>query len=384
MDIKKNNDSGIQSLSGFAYQIRVFVYYMSKMVSNMQIEFETLEDVVVKNPDIGAFIDKNSDIFRSLIKKENSYDAIQVKKTFIDNTSKQKILYNWLLLEASDANIIKYILFTDNAYNNLNSLFDIAFDELFVIVNNSNKKANSLVSKVKKIYENDLDKFSKAYNQIKAKYLFVSEESIDNKIMNGFAVIFHKEGISELTYALRIKEFIQIITYEILIKIDKKSPYICTYKNMVQKVEDICDRIKDNYFEPDYTVFRKINKINLSDQIIINSREYKQLSACNLMLKRIEEHLIYQQYYKSVRYRYLEDNKVSVVENIERTTYDNFCDAKEYLEQNNKDTPINRLSRTKDKDNCYASNNQTRYGSCIHLTMESIEDDLKISWEDEA
>jgi len=380
MDLIKTNDSGIQSLRGFSYQIKVFVYYMSKMMSNMQIEFETVEDVVVKSS-----IDEHSDSFRSLLKKEDSYYAIQVKQTSIDNDSKKKILYNWLLLEADSANIVSYILFTDDTYNNSDSLFEIDVENLFLIIQRSNKRGNALVSKVKKIYGNNFENFSKAYCNIKEKYMFVSEQDIDNKIFNEFSVIFHKEGVSELVYAARIKEMAQTITYEILTVICRKTPYRLTYKSMLQKIEDICDRIKNDRFEPDYTVFRKNNKINLSDQIIANSREYRQLLACNLKISRLEEHLIYLQYYESIRYRYLEDNKLNYVEDIERTTYDNFCDVKELLEQENSDSPYQRLNKTKEKQNFYVPKNQTRYGSCIYLTKELIEEDMKISWaEDES
>ncbi|MEM5643090.1 hypothetical protein AAHB52_20905 [Bacillus toyonensis] len=61
---KSNDESGIKSLSGFAYQIRVFVYYMSKMIgSNQQIEFETLEDVVVNNTKVHVSMDEKIGIF---------------------------------------------------------------------------------------------------------------------------------------------------------------------------------------------------------------------------------------------------------------------------------------------------------------------------------
>ena len=43
------NNSGIFSLSGFAYQIKVFIYYMALLQKNQQIEFETLEDVNIKS-----------------------------------------------------------------------------------------------------------------------------------------------------------------------------------------------------------------------------------------------------------------------------------------------------------------------------------------------
>lgn len=40
--------SGINSLGGFAYQIKVFVLYMLSIDENMQAEFETIDDVAVK------------------------------------------------------------------------------------------------------------------------------------------------------------------------------------------------------------------------------------------------------------------------------------------------------------------------------------------------
>lgn len=383
LDTTESIGSGIQSLSGFAYQIRVFTYYMSTMTSGCQIEFETLEDVVTKNSNNDTFIDKYSDAFRSLLKNKGGCYAIQVKRTAIDKNSREKILYNWLLLESTGADIASYILFTDGVYGNTDNLFDITCDTLFAIVIKSNNKANALVSKVKAIYGRDFDKFKNVYKKIKEKYLFVSENNLDNKILNGYEVIFRKEGVNETIYALRIHELIKIVTYEISSAIYNKTPYICTYRSMMQKAEDICERVKDNYYEPDYISFSRTKRIDLSDQIIANSREYRQLFACKLTQKRIEEHLIYQQYYEIIRYRYLEDNKLNVVENIEITTFSNFCDTKEYLKQNNKDTPYNRLTKTKEKDNYYAPKNQTRHGSCIHLTMDSIDDNLKISWEDE-
>ena len=41
--------SGISSLSGFSYQIRVFVLYMLQMSEGETIEFETWDDVAVRH-----------------------------------------------------------------------------------------------------------------------------------------------------------------------------------------------------------------------------------------------------------------------------------------------------------------------------------------------
>ncbi|WP_208328191.1 hypothetical protein [Bacillus cereus] len=379
-----NDESGIRSLSGFAYQIRVFVYYMSEMiVNNQQIEFETLEDVVVNNKKVHVSMDEKSDSFRSLLRKSDGYYAIQVKRTKINVTTKKKLLFNWLLLESKDSDISEYILFTEDEYGNKGELFDIPHQELYEEVINSTKKSNALISKVKTEYINDPERFEKAYKKVEAKYNFVSEQNLNNKILNGYALHFRRSGISELIFALRVKELIMNITGDIIASVDSKRPYVCTFQQMMQKIEDISNRIKEEYYEPDFMSYKKARSVNLSDQSILHSREYLQLLKCNLTEKRIEEHLIYQQYYESIKYRLLEDNKLSVVENIENTTYENFCSVKEELEADDEDSPVKRLNGTKKMDNSYVRNNQTRYGSCIYLTKDDIDEELKISWEDE-
>ena len=39
------NSSGIYSLAGFAYQIKVFVYYLSQLREGYSIGYETYDDV---------------------------------------------------------------------------------------------------------------------------------------------------------------------------------------------------------------------------------------------------------------------------------------------------------------------------------------------------
>ncbi|HGH7176037.1 TPA: hypothetical protein ACJMKJ_003608 [Bacillus wiedmannii] len=380
---KSNDESGIKSLSGFAYQIRVFVYYMSKMIgSNQQIEFETLEDVVVNNTKVHVSMDEKSESFRSLLRKSDGYYAIQVKRTKINVATKKKLLFNWLLLESKNLDISKYILYTEDEYGNKGELFDISHQELYEEIINSKKKSNALISKVKSEYMDNPERFEKAYKKVEDKYDFVSEQNLDNKILNGFALLFRRSGISELIFALRVKELITNITGDIIASVDHKRPYVCTFQQMMQKIEDISNRIKEEYYEPDYMAFKKARSVNLSDQSILHSREYLQLLKCNLSEKRIEEHLIYQQYYESIKYRLLEDNKLNVVENIENTTYENFCSVKEELEADDEDSPVKRLNGTKKMDNSYVRNNQTRYGSCIYLTKDDIDEEIKISWED--
>ncbi|MGI2329154.1 hypothetical protein [Planococcus sp. YIM B11945] len=380
------DESGIRSLSGFAYQIRVFVYYMSKMKTGGQVEFETLEDIVFKDKIDSSFLDSKSELFNSFYQdKVECYHAIQVKRTTVSNATRNKILFNWILLEYSAVrNIEKFILFTDDKYKNSNTLFDISCQELFDLVVKSSKKSSALISKVKLQFENKYEEFERIFNKIYSKHEFISEKSLNEKIINGFDVIFRKEGVSDLIYQLRVKELIQYIQGEIMSAIYAGNSYSIKHKQMVQKIEEIGERISEKVFEPDYTAFRKTRQLDLKDSLILNSREYLQLEKCNLNQKRMEEHLIYQQYYENIKDRFLEDNKLNQVNNIERTTYDNFCSVKEELEVEQKDFPIKRLSETKKMNNAYVQVDQTRFGSCIYLTRDDTDIDLKISWEDES
>lgn len=376
-----NDDSGIKSLSGFAYQMRVFIYYMSQMCEGSQIEFETLEDVVINN-NTNTFLDNKSQSFRSLYKGTNGFYAIQVKRTKITNDTKDKLLYNWLLLQSSHKNIGKFILYTEAKYGNKGEIFDYSAEELYKKVITSKKKSSALVSKVKLEFKDNLEKFKTVYKYIEENYEFIPEENLNDKILEGFALHFRRNVVSEITYALRVKELIINITGEIISAIDNGESYVCSYYQMLKKIEEITIRVQDNIYNPDFIAFKKARRINLSDPNILRSREYLQLLKCNLSEKRIEEHLMYQQYYEDIRDRFLLDSKPNEVENIEEVTYENFCSVKDEL-QSEGDLPIKRLNKTKDKHNYYALKNQTRYGSCIFLTKEDIEDDKKISWEDD-
>lgn len=165
--------SGINSLSGFSFQIRVFCYYMLDLKEEMQIEFETIEDVNVKNLKVEN-IDENSENFRSILSSEVCNQAIQVKRTTITNDIALKILLNWILLENSNNNITKFILLTEGAYNNKDILFDKAINDVYQTIISSKKKKNAIITKVKDLYKNKYEDFEKTYDAVKSKYEFLS------------------------------------------------------------------------------------------------------------------------------------------------------------------------------------------------------------------
>lgn len=381
MDTYVPDKSGINSLGGFAYQIKVFVVYMLSMDEGMQAGFETVDDVSVKRltPDT---IDDNEDKFRNLIVSAGGIKAIQVKRTAITENIAKQILLNWILLEDSEETVTDYILFTDNAYGNRDIIFEISAEDLYSDVLKTTKTQKATIAKVKKKYKKDKQGFIDIYNSIKNKYTFVATDGIDDEINEKCKVIFKKAGVNSVTYLNRIEELLKHITFEIMKSINEKQPYSISYEKMIAYSEDICVRFTDEHMYPAYSEFKKLNRIDFLDLEIAKSREYRQLLACGMPQKLIEMHLQYGSYYQNICYKYMELNKISKIRDIEETTYDNFENAKFMLQSEGRDTPAQRLNETKKQSNSYADSEQIKYGSGIYLTRED-ESEHQISWEDE-
>ncbi len=380
----QQNKSGLYSLGGFAYQIKVFVCEVISMNENMVVEFETIDDVATKKLE-NEIIDENEDKFRTLKKSEREKVAIQVKRTKVSNSVAKKIILNWFLLEYSTDNISKYKLVTDAKYENddvvlkiLNSDIESLYKE---VMNTTTNNSKSVFKRVKnKIYDNQ-DKFYEVCKSIKDKYIYEVIDNIDLKLCKTCKVLFKKCGVSNYIYISRIKEMLQHITYHIIESANKGHPYKLTYKEFMAYSEDICNRITDNHICSHYSEFKKNCKIDLENSDICKTREYRQLVACNLSSDLIKNHLIYELYYSHYRMGLLEINKTCTIDDLETEAYENFNEAKFDLMQRNEDNPYNRLIETKRKLNSYACNKQIKFGSEIYLTKEKIEQ--QISWKDE-
>lgn len=372
--------SGINSLRGFAFQIKVFVSYMLDLKADMQLEFETIEDVNLKKIKTDN-IDENSENFISNLLNAGTNQAIQVKRTTITKDVALKILLNWIMLESSDCNVSKYILLTEDAYNNKDIIFEDSVDELFQKILKSSKKSNATVTKVKSQFKDDFERFEKVVNQIKEKYEFLSIEDIDKNIDNKCALHFRKVA-NDVVYGQRLKELMQHITVEIMDAANQKRPFVMDYCGFVRLIEDISTRLTESFTAPNYADFKKINEVDLSDSEISQLREYQQLVACKLPDNLLKQHLTYKGYYENTRYRYMETNKLSRIQEIEETTFENFENVVFRLQREGTDEPFNRLDETKKMANSHAANEQIRYGCGIYLTKDGIVD-RQISWEDE-
>lgn len=374
------DSSGINSLAGFAYQIKAFALYAFDLHENTSLEFETIEDVNLKSikPDQ---IDKFNSNFMCKSIAQTTNLAIQVKHTTVDDSTAQKIILNWLLLENSEHAINQYVLFTDKIYQNSEEIFKKDANLLFEEISASKSRSDAIISKVKNAYKGRFDDFEAAYQSIQAKYQFKNIEDIDLSIQQAASIHFRKSA-NPIVFYQRLEGFLQHVTYEILGAINKKIPYKMNFEHFIALVEEISNRFTAELTAPSYADFKKINPIDLDESRISTSREFVQLKACNLSEPVIKRHLSYGLYYHATAIKYLENNRMKKVEDILETTFENFEDAKLDLQNQSKDTPYNRLSTTKDKSNSNADNEQIKFGSAIYLTKDDI-DEKQISWEDE-
>lgn len=369
------NNSGINSLAGFSYQMKVFILKSATLNENEKIEFETIDDIALKKVEYNDLDNQDA-----LVYQENKMIAVQVKKTNITSSVLEKVLYNWLLLK--DEKIDEYYLITDYDYGNQDMMSTISFEDLYNKVKESNMKENALISKIKRNYKNDKNLFLEDCNNIKNKYHFENIEDIDEKIYIKYKTIFRKAAIADNTYERRICRFLEIVTYEILEQISLKKPYILDYDSFIKIIEKVSEDITDEHFTSDYALFKK-NNSEFNELMISNSREYFQLTRCKLPKDLIIDNLCRETFYKNFKYRNLESGKYSIINNIEETSYYNFKMIKTKLQIEQNDKPENRFFKFYEQGNSYADSAELKMGSGIYLTREE-EVEKQISWEDES
>lgn len=374
------DQSGINSLAGFAYQIKVFAYYAFDLKEDMQVEFETIEDVNLKTI-APEQIDKHSHEFICKITEGRVNRAIQVKHTSISSAVAQQMLLNWILLEHSSHDVEKYILFTDKIYQNDGTIFGKDAKAFHKIVVESDKQRNATISKVKSLYEADYIGFEKVYNQIQNKFEFIDLEDIDTETDDKASLHFRKAA-NLIVFRQRMNEFLQHITFKIMNAIKTKESYILTYSEFINMIEDICERFTQEVTAPSYSNFKKVNRIDLNDSKLSTSREFMQLKTCGLPDHLLKQHLLYGMYYYETALKYMENNRVNKIDEIEETTFEGFQNVKFDLKKKVSDTPYNRLEKTQRYPNSHAENDQIKYGSSIYLTKEDIGEN-QISWEDD-
>ena len=375
--------SGIYSLAGFAFQIKVFTLKLLEAQYDEKISFEAIDDVSISPISIDNGYVKNEDSLSIYAPGTTGPQCIQVKCTDLYKDNLKKILINWLVMihEYPDAKM--FAIVSDKESRIKASMKSIEIDALYREICTTKKKASSTIAKAKKIYEGDELLYKEKVAYILSRYIQESIENIEVQIYEGCKSLFHYGAIDEDIYALRVKELVEHLSGSILISVNEHIPFHADRIALAKKVEDICNRVTEREYIPDFVTYKRTRRIELSDTKIVTSREYKQLCACSLEENRLAIHLLYKEYYADLRYRYLEFYKENEIEQIEDTTYDNFCTAKESLVLKHEDNPLARLIETKKMDNAKTHDEQSKWGACIYLTRAEQPIETQISWSDE-
>lgn len=253
-------NGGIYSLAGFAYQMKVFILQILEIKSGCTLEYETIDDVALKMT--ADDMDEHEDELCSILGATNR-KAIQVKKTQVTKSIVKKVVKNWILADKKHHDIENFILVTDREIST-DILVDLDVNEICeeVKIATGNK---SIDAKVKLIGYTESELIQKI-KDIVSKASIHKYEDIDTEIIEGFKDYFIRAAVTEPTYILRIKQLIQQVTVE----------------------------ITDDKWEPRFSEFRKLKKVNLSDLAIIKSREYLQLiESTSLTSADISRHLQY-------------------------------------------------------------------------------------------
>ena len=372
-------NAGIYSLAGFIYQIKVFILKLISSNEQQQVEYETLDDVAIRQiSDLETIEEKLLCRFGN----SDSFTAIQVKKADVSDSESDRILYNWLIA-LNRANIKEFALYHPTEYSISTKAFDISPDEHYKKIINSSRRSDALISQVKSIYKDDKKHFVDHFVYIKSNCRIYAMVDIDQKIYDALSSILHKNGVGEHCYDSRVYELIKRINSFVFNDISHKRPYSCSYASFMTLCDLVCQDIQNERINPDFSTFCVANSIDLFDPSISELREYKQLAKCNLPEKLIINNLIYKLYYGDIRYRYLYNNNLTLVNNIESTAFANFTDVRLELMSDNRDTPQRRLNETKKRTISYVSNEQSQWGSYIYLTKADTDAEKMISWEDE-
>ncbi|MEA4846534.1 MAG: hypothetical protein VB106_04785, partial [Clostridiaceae bacterium] len=141
-DMVTINDAGLNSLSGFSFQIKVFILQMTQIQQGHRVEFETLDDVTVSSlPHKDSVSDS---CFKWNVNENTStVELFQVKQTNVTEAVGRQVLYNWLLAYNKKPGIKKFKLYIACGYSFKANTFTNSAKEQYKTIMDSDKNASA-------------------------------------------------------------------------------------------------------------------------------------------------------------------------------------------------------------------------------------------------
>lgn len=375
------NNAGLNSLSGFSYQIKVFMLQLARLKEKQRVEFETLDDVTVR------YIPNKDSVSDSCIKwniNDNSFiEVFQVKQTNVTDTVGRQVLYNWLLAYNQRPEISRFVLYVAQGYSSNTKVFTNGAEKEYQTIMESDRDSKALIAQIKQVYKDDPEKFKSDYQTICSKFEVNILTDINKLIAEQLAVPFHATApdIGETFFEKRVEELFTRVCARIMDCAGRRIPYVCVHAEYMQLCEEICKTISPAQYTPDYESFKQVFAQSDLTEAIICSREYRQLNYCKLPTQEILDHLRWEQYYQSIRQHLLSDAKKEVISKTESIAYQNHKDVVYELQESSSDTPRLRLIKTRRCDISTLSDEFSKWGTYIFLTQDNLPN--QISWKDE-
>lgn len=380
-NVLSENNAGLNSLSGFSYQIKVFIFQLTRLNNIQQVEFETLDDVAI------SYIPSKDSVSDSCIKwnvdDNSNIEVFQVKQTNVTDAVGRQVLYNWLLAYNRRPEISKYVLYVAQGYSLNTKVFTSSAEKEYQIIIGSDKDSKALIAQVKEIYKDNPERFKKDYQTICSKFKATILDDINKLITEQLAVPFHATApdIGEIYFEKRVEELFTRVCARIMDCAGRRIPYVCIHAEYMQLCEEICKTISPAQYTPDYESFRRVFAQSDLTEAIIRSREYRQLNYCKIPAQDILEHLRWEQYYQSIRQHFLSDAKKEIISKTEGIAYQNHKDVVYELQESGSDTPLLRLIKTRRCDISTLSDEFSKWGTYVFLTQDNLPN--QISWKDE-
>lgn len=282
------NDSGLSSLSGFSYQIKVFILRLTQLQQGQRVEFETLDDVAVRS--LSSKDSISDSCFKWKVDETSSIEVFQVKQTNVSESVRRQVLYNWLLAYNQKPDISKFTLYVAQGYSINEKAFTNDSEKEYQTIIESDKAVTALVSRVKQIYKKRfaedevkqralLDRLQKIVEG-KAEYAYLVNPIISLTVDLDKSISFNKYLIQETT-TRELKKQRDRIRQQILANKSRFAIY------SVSEKEQAVTLIKEylSYYDCDFDggslseIRRELRKVREEIRILQNGNDTEKINS---------------------------------------------------------------------------------------------------------
>ena len=188
------NDSGLSSLSGFSYQIKVFILRLTQLQQGQRVEFETLDDVAVRS--LSSKDSISDSCFKWKVDETSSIEVFQVKQTNVSESVRRQVLYNWLLAYNQKPDISKFTLYVAQGYSINEKAFTNDSEKEYQTIIESDKAVT--IAELEAIYTSLDEQIKKQKNSEYDHKRFAEDEVKQRALLDRLQKIV--EGKAEYAY----------------------------------------------------------------------------------------------------------------------------------------------------------------------------------------